>query len=224
MKSKAITDELYHIFNRGTDKRVVFVDEEDYERFLLSMKEFNAIKPVYSLYFKSKMDAARRSKIDVQPLPALVEVIAYCLNPNHFHFILKQKEENGIPEFMKRLSGGYTRYFNEKHKRSGSLFQGRYKAVHVESNEQLLHLSAYVNLNYEIHNFGKSGSWSFSSFKAYTGEKEGLLCEPDIILSQFKYNGKEYEKYIYSNLEYFKQRKTTEKFSEVDVQPLPGRG
>jgi len=77
----------------------------------------------------------------------LVEIIVYCLNPNHYHIILRQVSEGGVSKFMLKLSSGYSSYFNKKNKRSGSLFQGRFKAVHIDSNEYLLYLSAYVNKN-----------------------------------------------------------------------------
>ena len=67
----------------------------------------------------------------------LVQIICYCLNPNHYHLLLKEIKDGGISEFMKRVGGGYTWYFNNKHKRSGTLFQGRFKSVHIKSNEQL---------------------------------------------------------------------------------------
>ena len=82
----------------------------------------------------------------------LVEVVCFCLNPNHYHFLVKQVSDDGVSKFMQRLGSGYTRYYNEKNKRTGVLFQGKFKAVHVESNEQLLYTSAYVGLNDKIHN------------------------------------------------------------------------
>ncbi len=79
-------------------------------------------------------------------------MIAYCLNPNYFHFILEEILEKGIEKFMQKLGGGYPRYFNEKHHRTGALFQGKFKSVHIDSDEYLLHVSAYVNnLNICIH-------------------------------------------------------------------------
>lgn len=108
--------EIYHIFNRGVDKRKIFSDKKDLERFFTSMQIFNCIEPVGSLYEQSFLKEKEESK-------PLVKFIAYNLLPNHFHFILEQIEEGGISQFMKRLLGGYTWYFNNRHKRSGSLFQ-----------------------------------------------------------------------------------------------------
>lgn len=112
--------------------------------------------------------------------------------------LLKQVSENGISEFMKRLSGGYTKYFNEKYKRTGPLFSGRFKSSHINSNEYLLHLSVYINLNYRIHHLnGKQKRFVLSSWEEYTekGNKNNKkICEKEIILGQFR-NKMEYEEF-----------------------------
>lgn len=138
-----ITGEIYHVYNRGVDKREIFSSSFDFERFLISMKYFNTKKPIGSIY---QYEFKKNKKLDL-----LVEIISYIILPNHFHFILKQKVDGGISEFMKRLLGGYTNYFNEKHKRSGSLFQGRFKSIHVKEDNYLLVLLGYVNYNNLIH-------------------------------------------------------------------------
>ena len=78
------------------------------------------------------------------PFSALVEIVAYCLNPNHYHLIVKQISEKGIERFMQKIGTGYTNYFNKRYERSGALFQGKFKSIHIDSNEYLLHLSVYV--------------------------------------------------------------------------------
>src|SRR3989338_10441959 len=148
-KTKFATGEFYHIYNRGVDKRNIFEDPEDFWRFLESMKEFNREDAIGSLYAinndkeKFRGSASKNKK--------LVNFVAYCLNQNHYHFILEPLVEGGIQKFMHKLSTGYTMYFNDKNKRAGSLFQGRYKSIHIDSNEYLLHLSVYVNLNDKVH-------------------------------------------------------------------------
>src|SRR3989344_8341704 len=119
---KFTTGEFYHIFNRGNNKREVFLDKYDLNRFFLSMREFNTDKPIGSIYEHSF------EKEKTESNPKLVEFVCYCLNPNHYHFALKQLVENGITKFMHRLGTGYTKYFNKKHENIGSLFQGTYKA------------------------------------------------------------------------------------------------
>lgn len=174
--------EFYHIFNRGNDKRTIFLNKEDMARFTQSMIEFNVIEPIGSLYenYYKKQNNQLGS-----PASKLVNLVCYCLNPNHYHFILEQCADNGIEKFMHRLGTGYSKFFNKKYKRTGSLYEGNYKAVHINSNEYLLHLSAYVNLNNRVHQLGSPASKS--SWLEYINEKhDQKLCEKNIILNQFK--------------------------------------
>ncbi|MFM2357343.1 MAG: hypothetical protein RJA61_80 [Candidatus Parcubacteria bacterium] len=138
---KPVTGEMYHVFNRGVDKRDVYLDKYDYVRFYQTLDNFNSVDPIINLRLS-------KSKRDKKPL---VEIVAYSLLPNHFHLIVKQLEEGGISEFMRRVSTGYTSYFNEKYSRSGALFQGVFKRVHVSSEEQRQYLFAYVNENHTVH-------------------------------------------------------------------------
>lgn len=175
--------EFYHIYNRGVDKRAIFMDSDDLYRFLKSMNDFNVQDPIGSIYENSFKLGSSTPK-----LGKLVNFVAYCLNQNHYHFILEPLVDDGIQKFMHKLSTGYTNYFNEKYKRSGSLFQGRYKATHINSNEYLLHLSVYVNLNFKIHK-GLNKEWMknlpISSFTEYIGKLKKSFCAKDIVLGQF---------------------------------------
>ena len=197
--------ETYHVFNRGVDKRIIFVDQKDLDRFFLSMISFNSIKPIGSLHEQSFL------KDEIKK--PLVNFIAYNLLPNHFHFILEQVSEGGISEFMKRLQGGYTWYFNKKHKRSGSLFQGTFKSVHVDSNEYLLHVSAYVNLNDKLS--GLAAKLGKSSWEEYIDSSFNFeICKKkDIALGQFN-SRKEYQKFALDSLEDIKINK--EKYKELE--------
>ena len=196
-----VNDEYYHIFNRGVEKRSIFNDYFDKDRFIQSIIIFNSKEPVGSIFEQSfprkKRELGRRTS-------KLVKVIAYCLNPNHFHFILQQSMEGGISEFMKRLGGGYTKYFNMRYKRSGVLFQGKFKAVHVSSNNYLLHLSAYVNLNDRVHGFEKGKS--LSSWVDYTGKVGDSFTYPQVVLDQFT-NNREYQSFAESSLQDIRERK-----------------
>lgn len=198
-------EEFFHVFNRGVDKRIIFNDTYDIQRFFQSMLEFNIVDPIGSLYENSFHQLGGPTP----KLERLVNIVAYCLNPNHFHFILEQVIEGGVSEFMKRLSGGYTGYFNNKHERSGSLFQGKFKSVHIDSNEYLLHVSAYVNLNDRVHQLGGPTPKlvkSRSSWGEYTDEKIKGTCEKEIVLGQFK-NIVEYKEFALSSLESIRERK-----------------
>ncbi len=195
--------EFYHIYNRGVEGRNIFSDARDKDRFLKSMVEFNTKDPVGSLWLLSLQKSAPKKT----PRSELVDIVCYCLNPNHFHFILREKIEGGISEFMKRM-GGYTKYFNAKYKRSGVLFQGVCQSRHIDSNEYLLYASAYVNLNWRVHQLRRETSqlgWD----EYMSGAKDGI-CKKDIILKQFK-NTREYRKFAEETLETILEKKQLSK-------------
>jgi|SRR3989344_3598845 len=187
-KTPLLEGEYYHVFNRGVEKRTIFQDQDDFSRFMLSMTEFNTTSPIGSIYehsFQKKPQLGHGvSKLAKSKGMPLVEFVAYCLNKNHFHFILKQVVERGIEKFMHKLSMGFAKYFNERYKRSGSLFQGPFKSVHIESNEQLLYVGAYVNLNNLVHGYYKPNQFR-SSWHEYTSKIGQGICNKDIILGQF---------------------------------------
>ena len=203
-KEKFIDNEYYHIFNRGVDKRSVFLNKNDIDRFFRGMIEFNVEKPIGSLYQNSFRKEKDTKQINSQD--KIVNFICYCLNPNHYHFILQQIRNKGIERFMHRIGIGYTKYFNEKMERSGVLFQGTFKAVHIDKNEYLLHLSAYVNLNSKIHQL--RNSVSKSSWDEYLN-KESSICDKKIILRQFK-NITSYKKFAKESLKDIQERKDME--------------
>ncbi|MBI2330180.1 transposase [Candidatus Daviesbacteria bacterium] len=144
----------YHIYNRGVEKRIIFTDRQDYGVFLHYFKEYLSPKEEEDLKKQlSKTDLPYKEKADLQRLLRLnnfhdeIALIAYCLMPNHFHLLIKQKSAGSIDKFMNSLCTRYTMFFNKKHKRVGSLYQDVYKAVLVKSNEQLLHLTSYIHRN-----------------------------------------------------------------------------
>jgi putative transposase len=188
-KIPLVNGEYYHIYNRGVEKRDIFMHDFDYHRFLTSLKEFNQVEPVLSLYISSKVPVG----IGSLQKKKLVEVVAFCLIENHYHLILKQLVDGGISEFMKRLGTGYTGYFNCKYKRSGALFQGKFKSIHIDSNDYLLYLSAYVNGNYLVH--GKS-DWKYSSLYEY--QYGGEICDAKVITGQFE-NFTDYNNFVKTN-------------------------
>ncbi len=216
-KIKFVNDEYYHIYNRGVDKRTIFQDMNDLDRFFLSMNEFNVVDPIGSIYENFLLKERRKKEKFgnlVPKLPKLVEFVCYNLLPNHYHFVLKQLVEKGIQKFMHKLDLGYTNYFNKKYKRSGSLFQGVFKAIHINFNEYLLHLSAYVNLNHRVHNLEKFGGSVTELFKSSWNEYLGLnnenFCQKDVILNQFD-TIKSYKKFAEESLGRIKERKEIEK-------------
>ena len=208
---KFATEEFYHIYNRGVDKRSIFMDYDDVARFFACMSIFNTKDSVGSVYEYSREELKFGSSAPKKG--KLVNFVAYCLNQNHYHFILEPLVDDGIQKFMHKLSTGYTNYFNEKYKRTGSLFQGKYKAIHINSNEYLLHLSVYVNLNYEVHK-GLNKKWmqnlTISSFNEYMGKTSKSFCTKGVVLEQFN-NAKDYEHFCRTTLPEILQKKEEEK-------------
>ncbi len=136
-----VNGEYYHVLNRGVAHIPIFNNKRGYEQFTKTMLYYQIENPKPRLsYFSPKSPLLNVDK-------KIVEIVCYCLMPNHFHFLLRQVREGGISEFISKLSNSYTKYFNIKNKRIGPLFQGEFKAIHIETNEQLIHLSRYLHLN-----------------------------------------------------------------------------
>lgn len=149
-KQPLITGEYYHVYNRGVDKRDIFKNKKDVYRFIESMLEFNRIDIIGSL-----RDFKKNSPEPKALARPIVAIVAYCLNPNHFHFVLKQLVDGGIAKFMQKLQAGYTYYFNIKNSRTGSLFQGTFKSQLMSNETYFNKIIGYVNKNYQIHNIPK---------------------------------------------------------------------
>lgn len=206
-KTEFANGEYYHIYNRGVEKREIFLDDFDYMRFLKSLEEFNRADPIGSIFEQSFRD---KNTALGHPVSKLVDIVAYCINPNHYHLILRQLEDKGIEKFMHKVGMGYSKYFNHKQKRSGVLFQGSFQSIHIDSNEYLLYLSAYVNKNNFIHGYN-AGNWKYSSLLEYLGKRNEILCNKEVVLGQFD-NIKRYEEFLENNSIHLKNRKDMEKY------------
>lgn len=181
------TGEYYHIYNGGVDGREIFHDARDIDRFFRSLTAFNDRQPVGGLRtvdFKAK----KREILDTSP-EVLVDIVAYCLNRNHFHLILRQKCDGGVSEFMKRLSGGYAWYFNNKYHRKGVLFEGPFQSAHIDSEKQLLFMSIFVNLNFRVHKYrDKNLEHILSSWDEYSelSDPRKNICSKESILGKVR--------------------------------------
>jgi putative transposase len=133
--------EYYHIYNRGVEKRDVFMNDEDHKRFQRLLYLTNGEKPIIYRIVQGE------TLYDENVGKKISAVGAYVLMPNHFHLLLKETKEGGITEFLRKLTTGYTMYFNKKYERVGPLFQGAFKAEHVDNDEYLKYLFSYIHLN-----------------------------------------------------------------------------
>jgi len=138
--------EFYHIYNRGSDKRIIFNDSHDYERFikLLYICNSSQVVNLRDLFHKGETFV---NIFDIGRAKPLVSIGAWCLMPNHFHLLLKEVTENGISKFMQKLTTAYTMYFNKKYTRVGSLLQGVFKSEHITEDRYLKYLFSYIHLN-----------------------------------------------------------------------------
>lgn len=135
-------NEFYHIYNRGTDKREIFLDDNDRERFVKLLFIANSTKP-----FVLRDLPIGLPYVEFDRGETLVDIGAYVLMPNHFHLLIKERIDNGISIFMNKLSTSYSMYFNKKYSRTGRLFEGTFKAKHIQEDEYLKYLFAYIHLN-----------------------------------------------------------------------------
>lgn len=226
MKKPAFANnQIYHIYNRGVEKRDVFMDDADRFRFIHNLFEFNDTSPAQNTYYKQLYEVEPR-KVSIRR-DLLVEILAYCLMPNHYHLLLKQCKENGIVNFMQKLGTGYTMSFNQKYDRVGSLFQGRYKAVVIDDHRHFLFMPHYIHLNpldlimpswkeKQIANTSKAleflENYRWSSYQDYAGKKNF----PSVI------SKKSFQELYGSPSEYKKSLETW--LSELDIDELKNIG
>lgn len=205
-----VTGEIYHTFNRGIDNRITFTNKREYKRALEIIRFYQFASPPLKLsrFLTLSTEDKERITSQLNALPKLVNVISFCLMPNHFHFLLQQMVDNGISRFLSQLQNSYTRYFNTKHERVGPLFLDQFKAVRIETNEQLLHVSRYIHLNpyssFVVKTIKELITHRWSSLPEYLFPEKEKLCDKTLVLSQFKNKGA-YEKFIFDQADY--QRK-----------------
>ena len=216
---KIAPGEYYHIFNRGMSKQKIFFDRRDWFRFLFLIIYFQSpttFQNVGRLVTEFVQHSVLNNKDNVLKIirNRHVELVSFCLMPNHFHLIIKEVEEGGISSYMQRVLNSYAKYFNKKYEKSGHLLQGPYKAVHISDNRQLVHVSAYIHKNpRELEGWkNKEHQYTWSSYQDYIGENRWPnLLVSDIITGQFK-NKKEYGEFVQTS---------TAKMLEEELEYVP---
>ncbi len=191
-----VNGQIYHVYNRGVEKRRVFEDRRCYTRLLHAIRyyQLKGPKPKFSHSFNNSL-------FKPDPKKKIVDIICYCLMPNHFHLLVKQLSDGGISEFIGKLINSYTKFYNLKYKRIGPLFQGQFKAVLIESEEQLIHVSRYIHLN-PIASFliKDLNLYEWSSYKEYINNIKGI-CNKEEIMSLFK-DSASYQKFCLDQVSY----------------------
>jgi len=187
----------YHVYSRGSEKRVIFLDRADRERFLNRLKEY---------------------KEEHQ-----VDIICYCLMPNHYHLLLKQKTHKPVSVFISRLNLSYAMYFNKRYDRVGPLFQSRFKAKNIDNDEYLIHLSRYIHLNpLTSRGIESVVNYQWSSLKDYLNN-DAKIVNRDVILSYFNGRQKEYMEFLVSEADK-KVHEMVADYMFEEVSPAQARG
>lgn len=179
-KTPLVNGEIYHIYNHAIEGRNLFVDEDDLERFLISLREFNAQEPIGSLYEHT----FQQKNGDYQERTPVVEIISYCLLPNHYHILLRQLEDGGVTTLMHKI-GGYAQYYNRKYNRRAKLFEGRYKAAHIDTSSKLRRILVYVNFNDRVHDLKGGLAKLVRSSRSEILRDISDICTFDIIKEEF---------------------------------------
>jgi len=198
-----IPDTYYHLYNRGVEKRGIFLDAQDYAVWQSYLKVYLLPKNVEELtrIFSSDVtttiekEKARRL-LQLNNFSETIRLHAYCFMSNHFHLLIHQKDGENIDQFMNSLGTRYTMYFNKKYKRVGPLFQGVYKAVRVTSEEQLLYLTKYIHRNPYGGNRSKGETYPYSSYAKYSSSEHELWVDTQTICSMWRLTPSKYRAFV----------------------------
>lgn len=213
-------DEMYHVFNRGIDRRIIFKNSRDYERALTTCDfyRFIQVRIPLSEFIRSSLKAQKEIRLSANKAGSLVEILAYCFMPNHFHFLLRQKVDGGISKFMSNFQNSYTRYSNLKNKRSGPLLSTQFRAVKIDTEDELVHVNRYIHLNpytsYIVKSFDELKNYSWSSLREYLNPNEKNICQMEEVLGLFK-NSDDYLQFVLDQAEYQKELKKIKDWQRI---------
>lgn len=209
-RTPLVNNYFYHLVNRGLGRKPIFKTENDYQRTLQIINFYRFPRP--SLKFSSflRLPSKEDKQVFLKQLyqkKPLVEIISFCLMPNHSHLLLKQITDNGVSLFMGNWQNSYARFFNTKYKQKGYLFESAFKAKLIETEELLWHISRYIHLNpssSSLISIRNLANYPWSSFPEYLGRKTPLFTKTDLILSHFK-GRKAYQKFVFNQAAYQKK-------------------
>ena len=174
-----VEDGYYHIYNRGVEKRLIFQGREDYSMFLHILKLY--LSPSDRL--RDELPLLRNYYVQ-NNLSEELQLLAFCLMPNHYHLLIHQKNKDSIIKLMRQITIAYSMYFNKRHERIGPLFQGRYKAALIDSDEYLLHLSRYIHLN-PLGRGAQIDEFEWSSYLYYLNKRKASWLNTKLISEYF---------------------------------------
>jgi len=220
-KEPFVTGNIYHIFNKTIDRKRVFQQDTYarafYDRLIyyrstqaiISFSNLPRLKSKDLQYLKIKIDSKEHFQ---------VEVFNYCLMPNHYHLLVKQLRDDGVKNFMSKTTNSFTRYLNVREKRQGQIFLKDFKAQRIISDEQLMHISRYIDLNYYssglVSNLEDLTRLTWLGFPAYLGIKKDSLVNANPILGMFK-DKQEYKEFVFTRAEYQKELAYIKQFEKA---------
>lgn len=200
--------QIYHVFNRGVERRPIFTNKQEFTRAQELIK-----------FYRHRETPIRYSRLMLQPKvireeilqdlfkrETQVDILAYCLMPNHYHFVLQQKIDDGVSRFISNFSNAYSKFFNIRNSREGSLFQGLFKAVLIESDEQFIHVTRYVHINPVVSSLFVQedlDKYAWSSYPEYLELSNNDIVAKDLLLGMFK-NISDYKRFVDDQIDYAK--------------------
>lgn len=209
-KTPLVAGQIYHVFNRSIAKELLFKKKYDYQHFLSIIRFYRYGKSTIRFSFYNRLSKDEKKEFDTKflmPKNLTLRFFAYVIMPNHFHFLVRPLSDRALSDLMRYIQNSYSKYFNTKYQRTGSLFQSMFKAVRIESEEQLLHVSRYIHLNpvtaYLIK-FDELENYPWSSFHYYLDRDENSFVDIDTVLSHFQ-SSEKYSQFVRNQVDY--QRK-----------------
>jgi putative transposase len=173
-------DVFYHAYNRGNNRQLIFQEPADYAVFMNLLKRYLAGGTETDKYGRFYPDLSQK-----------VELLAFCLMPNHYHLLLYQYEPDGMRQLLQRVATSYSGYFNQRYKRVGKLFQGVYKASVIDNEAYLWHISRYIHLNPKDWS-----NYSYSSYPYFAHARQASWLKPDRILAMHEESGSDYTTFL----------------------------
>jgi len=202
-----IPDQVYHIYNRSIARQPIFLIQRDYQRLINLIHYYSFLSPPLRFSHFNRLDSNLRQSMynTLIRQPKRVSIYAFCLMPNHFHFLVSTTYEKGISQFLSDIQNSYAKYFNTRHERSGALFQSMFKAVRIETDEQFLHVARYIHLNpftsYVVKSFADLETWSWSSLFDYIKSDERGIIDRERLMDSFK-TVEKFKKFIFDQADY----------------------
>lgn len=212
-----VTGEIYHVYNRSVGDQPIFLGQKNCKRAIEVAQFYSYLAPPLRFSHYNRLEEKERFLLELKlNCPKLIDLFSFCLMPNHFHFLTKQLEDGGILSFMKNFQDSYAKYFNIKTERHGALFQTQFKAVRIETDEQLLHVCRYIHLNpfssFVVKSIEELENFQWSSLPDYLGKRNLEFINSKFILDNFSSVDK-FKSFIYDQADYQRKLKELEYFT-----------